>query len=204
MTYIDLTLSFTDDMPVDPGDPKSELKQIADIASAGYVDHLLHTAMHVGTHIDAPLHMLDGGKRITDFVADKFFGRGVLIDVRGAASIGADALANGALQKGDIVLFLTGFSEKFRTPDYYDKHPEITPEAAEVLVAAGVSIVGMDMPSPDRPPFHTHRILLGKDILIIENLTNLEELIGKEFDVIALPAKLEAEAAPVRVVAKIR
>ena len=42
--------------------------------------------------------------------------------------------------------------------------------------------------------------MLGNEILIIENLTDLEKLIGeKDFDVIALPAKINAEAASVRV-----
>lgn len=203
MQYIDLTHPFSDNMPVYPGDPKSELKQIAGIATEGYVDHQLHTGMHVGTHIDAPLHMLEGGKRISDFPIEKFFGRGVLIDVRGKAQIGPELLTE-QLQEGDIVLFFTGFSDAFRTPDYYDTYPEISAAAAEALVAAKVAIAGMDTPSPDRPPFLSHKILLGKEVLIIENLTNLEQLLGKAFDVIALPANFAAEAAPVRVVAQIR
>lgn len=204
MKLIDLTIPFTDDMPVYPGDPKPELKQIAAISSEGFVDHQLCTAMHVGTHMDAPLHMIEGGKRICDFPPEKFFGRGVLVDVRGQAEIGPKALESVALSKGDVVLFFTGFSEKFRTSEYYESYPEMTPAAAQALVSAGVSLVGMDTPSPDRPPFETHKVLLGNEILIIENLTNLTELVGiQNFEVVALPAKLAAEAAPVRVVARI-
>lgn len=191
-------------MPVYPGDPKSELKQIADIPKEGYVDHMLHTAMHVGTHIDAPLHMLANGKKISEFPLEKFFGRGVVVDVRGKTEIGPETFANKPLQQRDFVLFFTGFSKNYGDAEYYEKFPEITTAAANALVAAGASVIGMDTPSPDRPPFATHKILLDKEVLIIENLTNLDQLIGIEnFEVIALPARLEAEAAPVRVVAKI-
>lgn len=59
------------------------------------------------------------------------------------------------------------------------------------------------MCSPDHKPFPIHRILLRNDILIIENLTNLKELIGKKFKVYAFPINLQIEASPVRVVAEI-
>ena len=71
------------------------------------------------------------------------------------------------------------------------------------MVELGVHAVGMDTLGPDEPPFPTHKILLGNGILIIENLTNLDKLIGKQFDVIALPVKLATDAASVRVIAKV-
>ena len=68
-----------------------------------------------------------------------------------------------------------------------------------------LDLVGMDTPSPDAPPFPVHKIFLGSEILIIENLTNLESLVDlKNFTVAALPAKFHADAAPVRVVAMVK
>jgi arylformamidase len=49
--------------------------------------------------------------------------------------------------------------------------------------------------------FPVHKQLLGADILLIENLTNLEPLIGKQFKLYALPLKLERDGAPARVIA---
>lgn len=49
-------------MPVYPGDPKPTLEQVAFIAKDTFNDHKLTTVMHVGTHIDAPLHMIANGK----------------------------------------------------------------------------------------------------------------------------------------------
>jgi len=59
------------------------------------------------------------------------------------------------------------------------------------------------MGSPDHEPFPIHKLLLSNDVLIIENLTNLEKLAGKEFRIIALPINLQEDAAPARVIAEL-
>jgi kynurenine formamidase len=198
MQYIDLTQTFSAQMPVYPGDSVPELTPID---SDGIRDHRLNTGMHVGTHMDAPLHMIAGGKRISEIDPAKFFGSGKLIDARGMDKIGPEVLAD--IQAGDIVLVLTGFGSKFHDFDYYEKYPELTEAFANKLVELKVKIVGLDTPSPDRKPFAVHKILLGQEILIIENLTNLEQLLNQKFEVVALPAKLETDAALTRVIAKI-
>lgn len=205
MKYIDLTHTFVAGMPVYPGDPIPELTQIADLHKEGYTDYQIKTGMHVGTHIDAPLHMIDGGKRLSDIAVEKFFGRGCLIDARSASIVKADLLTKSSAKRGDIILVMTGFSQKYRQPEYYEQYPEIGENFAGKAIELGVKIIGMDTPSPDRPPFKVHKLLLGQEILIIENLTNLESLLGvKDFEIFALPAKLHTEAAPVRVIARIQ
>jgi kynurenine formamidase len=66
-------------------------------------------------------------------------------------------------------------------------------------------MVGMNMLGPDYDkPWVTHKILLGEEILILEDLTNLDQLLDVEnFEIIALPVKFKADAAPVRVIAVI-
>jgi len=78
MKLIDLTHTFTSDMPVYPGDPKATLEQIAFIEKDTYNDHKLTTAMHVGTHMDASLHMHADGKKMDEINPERFFGKGVL------------------------------------------------------------------------------------------------------------------------------
>ena len=203
MKYIDLTHTFKQNMPVYPGDPKSELKQTAFVNKNGYNDFQITTNMHVGTHMDAPFHMLQNGKRLSKYPIDHFFGKGHLIDARGK-SIDADLLEGKQITKGDIVLIMTGFSSKFGSPDYYESYPEIKEGFASKIIELGVSIVGIDTPSPDRPPFSIHKLLLKNNVLIIENLNNLESLLKhKQFTITALPAKFDCEAAPARVVAQI-
>ncbi len=201
MKYIDLTHTFKPNMPVYPGDPEPELRQTAFADKDGYNEFQIKTGMHVGTHMDAPLHMLQNGKRLSEYSPEHFFGKGYLIDARGR-SIDADLLDGKKISKGGIVLIMTGFYKKFGTSEYYESYPEITKAFASKMIELGVKLVGMDTPSPDRSPFAIHKLLLRNNVLIIENLTNLENLLGHaQFTVAALPAKFDTEAAPARVIA---
>ena len=202
--YIDLTHTFNNQMPVFPGDVTPVLEPTSDVNKDGILDHQITTGMHVGTHMDAPAHIMPGGKYLSDYPPEKFFGRGVLIDVRGKSMADIGILGNLDIRRGDIVLVCFGWSTEFEQEEYYKNYPEISEGLAKKLCELGISIVGMDSPSPDRAPYSVHKILFKRDILIIENLTNLDQLIGKkDFEVIALPAKLQTEAASCRVVAKI-
>lgn len=203
MKFIDLTHTFKDDMPVWPGDPKPSLKQVVFIQKDTFNDHKLETVMHIGTHIDAPLHMIEGGRMINEFPIDKFIGRGVLIDVRGKDKIDGSVLDD-EIKEGSVVLLFTGMGEKYHSEEYWT-YPEVMEDFVQKLVDMKVKMVGMDILGPDHDqPWSVHKILLSNEILILENLTNLDQLLGeKDFEVIALPAKLKADAAPVRVIASI-
>ncbi len=202
--YIDLTQTFSASIPVYPGDPAPKVEQFATLDKDGFVDHQVTTGMHVGTHIDAPQHFVDGGAAISDIDVARFFGRGVLIDARPKNPIDLDLLTGKDIQPGDIVLICTNWTLKFGQPDYYYSYPELSEALAKALIEKKVSMIGLDTPSPDRPPFPIHKLLLKNDILLIENLTNLEQLFNTpKFQVIALPAKWQTNAGPVRVVAQV-
>ena len=201
---IDLTHVFDDTMPVYPGDPVPEVTQAASLEADGYNVSCLKSGLHVGTHIDAPLHVIDGAATMADFAADRFIGRGRLVDARGQERIGPACLAGLDLGPGDIVLVLTGWSARYRKPDYHLDFPEVTADFARILLEKRVSLLGLDTPSPDRSPFPVHKLLLGNDVLIAENLTNLEVLLGlPDFEIIALPGRIALDAAPARVVARL-
>lgn len=200
---IDLSHTFDDAMPVYPGDPCARLYQTASVRKDGYTDHKIESGMHVGTHMDAPLHMIDDGLHICDIPLPSFTGQGHLIDARGKTRIDADLLSGRELHAGDIVLVWTDWSLKFREPSYYLDYPELTENFAKAMVAAGISLVGLDTPSPDREPFPVHKILLTRNVLIIENLTNLSALTAfKNFKIHAYPVKYKSDGAPVRVIAE--
>jgi len=205
MKVIDLTHTFDDAMPVYPGDPVPEISRLADVPGAGFTLTQVRIGMHTGTHMDGPLHMIENGKSLSEISVEKFIGRGVLIDARGKKRIDDNLLSGVPLRQNDIVLVLTGFSGKYRETAYHRDYPDMTESFAGALVNAGVSIVGLDTAGPDRAPFTIHRKLLSGDVMIIENLTNLESLLGiRVFEVCALPAKFKAEAAPVRVIALVK
>jgi kynurenine formamidase len=130
-----------------------------------------------------------------------FFGKGVLIDVRGEKIIKLSPFIRAAVKEGCIVLLYTGASAMYGTPEYYSLHPLVSAEFAEFLVAKKIKMLGIDAPSPDYSPFECHKILLAADIFILEDLTGLEQLSGiRDFSVAAFPLKIAAEASPVRAV----
>lgn len=200
MKYIDLSHTITSDLPVWPNDPPLKLEKI--VKYGFVVDNILHTGMHVGTHIDVAQHMIEGGKSVCEYPPEKFVGRGVLLDARGKQTIDVNLLNGVDLRAGDIVLVLTEHDKLFGQPEYFNAYPVFTEQFARTLVEKKISIVGTDSPSPDNHPFPVHKILLGDDVLIIEMLTHLDQLLGiQEFNVIALPPKFDTAGSFVRVVA---
>jgi kynurenine formamidase len=204
MNLVDLSHTFSVSMPTFPGDDKATIVEVATIKKDGYTNHNLKSGMHVGTHVDAPLHFISEGKCISDISIDRFYGDGVLIDVRGKPVIDIDCLENIKIEKDDHVLFFTGHDQYYGAHDYFLDHPVITEKLAQYLIDKKIKMVGVDMPSPDKYPFAVHKLLLKQDILIIENLTNLKALVNKEFELFAFPIKFETDAAFVRTIAKIK
>jgi kynurenine formamidase len=201
MKYIDLSRTVTPELSVWPGDPF----RLERIEKNGFVvDNILTSSMHVGTHVDAPVHMIAGGKSLAQYGPEKFIGKGVLIDARGRKVIDTDLLNYINIERDDIVFILTDSDQKFGTAEYFESYPTFTTGFANELVKLGVKMVGMDSPSPDVEPFDVHKILLGADILIIEMMTNLDKLLGvSSFDVIALPPKFDTAGSFIRVIVRI-
>ncbi|NLO09480.1 MAG: cyclase family protein [Clostridiales bacterium] len=200
--YIDLSRDITHDMPVHPYDDPVRLYQDKFLDRDKYVSYKLESGMHSGTHIDTPMHLTNLEKYINEIPLDRFVGRGVLLDVRKESNICFKDAYSDLVRQDDIVLLYTGHSDKYGTEAYYTDQPVIDKGLANFFVEKNIKMLGMDLPSPDNYPFEIHKILFANNILIIENLTNLSELVdAKDFDVIAFPLKIRAEASMARVVA---
>jgi len=195
---LDLTHPLGPNTPVYPGDPSPSISRLNNVASDGFTDHSFTLGTHVGTHIDAPAHMITDGKTLGQYPPSRFVGRGIIVDVTTEFTL--SALKSADVQPGDIVVLQTGLSQHFHHPDYFTNSPTIPEDIAKHLVAQRVSMVGVDMGTVDRPPFPIHKILLGGDVLIIENLTNLAQL-PEVCTIVALPLNLALDGSPCRVIA---
>jgi kynurenine formamidase len=120
----------------------------------GYEDHYVYVGTHVGTHVDAPSHMVAGGITLDKIPLERFSGRGVYVKTR--TNLTVDAVRELPIQEGDIVLFHTGMSNFYHQPDYYENYPAMTEELAHYLVEKKVKMVGVDMCSVD------HELLFDK------------------------------------------
>ncbi len=206
MKIVDLSQPISDQMPVHPYDSEVNLWQDKILAKDKFNNSRLTTGMHAGTHVDAPSHFLESDKHICDYLLESFMGSGCLLDVRDEPVIAYRDEYEELIKEGSIVLLLTGFSELYGTDAYYQRfndHPMVETALAELFCRKQIKMLGMDMPKPDSYPFEIHKLLLGNGIFIMENLTNLEALVGvPEFEVIALPLRIAAEGSPVRAVAR--
>jgi kynurenine formamidase len=204
MRIIDLSQTITDKMPVFPGDDDTKLAQTRFLSTDGYNDHRVEMGMHAGTHIDAPMHLTDSHEYIADLPVDRFSAPGVCIDVRGQPVIDWRPEYGPSVKENCILLLYTGQDRLCGEPVYFENYPILSPAFGQALVDKKIKMLGLDSPSPDRPPYAVHKLLLTHGILIMENLTHLDQLAGiKGFEVIALPIKIKADSAPARVVARV-
>ncbi len=192
MQFLDLTMHLNDTMSVYPGDVRPIIEHLE---SDGIKHMRLVISSHHGTHIDAPAHMIPGGKTLSDFPITALVGEGIVIDLH-------NKLGYELIKPGDIVFLFTNHTSKIYTHAFYENNPVMSEEIARMLVDKKVKMVGIDSYSIDNPPFPSHRILLGSNILIVENLVNLKTLVGKRFRCYALPLNLDqADGSPCRVIA---
>jgi kynurenine formamidase len=198
MKVFDLTMPIDSRTPVFPGSPKQEIRQISTIKENGWNETRIAFNSHFSTHVDAPFHMIENGKKLSDFPIDSFVGDAVVIDARNQRRIEPSL---DEVMPGDIVFFYTGHSEKAYSAGFYKNNPEITKKTADALIAKKIKAVGLDSYSADNEPYEAHKLLFRRGILIVENLVNLAPLNGKRFVCCILPLKvMDADGAPCRVI----
>ncbi|MCH8989740.1 MAG: cyclase family protein [Chloroflexi bacterium] len=219
---IDLTLTLgSGRVSLVPGLVGVELEPIQTHATHARSNQKLCLATHIGTHVDAPYHFIDGAATIEDMPLEKYAGPALLLDLRpvakGQTPLSVSELENAGASpqsvRDKIVVLFTGWAEaESGGPRFYGHGPYLSTEGAAFLAECGANAVAVDFPidkHPDTPlstikDFPVHRLLLGQNIPLIENLINLDQLLGKEFELWALPLKLKGgDGAATRAVARI-
>jgi arylformamidase len=159
----------------------------------------------MGTHVDAPRHFLETGSTVEQLPLEVMVGPSFVAYLPEVEGITAGVLADLNLPFGTKRLLLrTRNSELWaaETTEFRKDYVALTDEAAQWLVAQGISLIGVDYLSVQRygdGPL-THQILLNAGIVILEGL-NLADVEPGPYELICLPLKLvDAEGAPARVV----
>jgi kynurenine formamidase len=166
----------------------------------GRIDMIANT----GTYLDTPFHRYADGAdlgaialeqvaALPGIVVRQPWENGLMVDTARFDDIDV---------AGKAVLVHTGWDRHWGTDAYFEDHPYLTAEAAQLLVNRGAPLVGIDSHNIDdtrtkgRP---VHTLLLGAGILVCEHMTNLGALPDEGFTFTAAPPKIDGMGTfPVR------
>jgi arylformamidase len=206
---VDLTHAFGNGMPVFPGLPEPAFEPIANVEDDGYAMTSYRMLNHIGTHVDAPAHQIAGGDTLDEIGLERLVTDAVTIDVSHREPHGPVTLAElephlDRVRAGDIVLFYSNNARNYGTDAYWTGWSYPDADAARALIERGVSAVGFDGPSADPVDSTTmdlHRIWLGAGRMILENVSNLDQLPPRAPIVVAPMKVAGANGAPARIIA---
>ena len=208
MKIIDLSHTIFPEMPVYPGTKAPEFSIPCTLGQHGFVEREITMYSHTGTHVDAPAHIIGKARTLDQMPVDNFVGRASVLDMTRirnfVISLSDLKPCEAMVKKSEFLLLHTGWSRHWGQKAYYKDYPVLSPDAARWLGDFQLKGVGIDMISVDEAgaiDFPIHKILLGLNIIIIENLTHLEKLPISDFTFMCLPLKMEnSDGSPVRAV----
>ncbi len=161
----------------------------------------LTMSSHTGTHVDAPFHFDNEGKRILDLPLERFMGPAIVVSVEDAAEISSERLEEVDLSGVKKVLFKTN---AWKNPEQFpERIPHIAKGLAPFLKEKGIDLIGVDLPSVDpldSKELTAHHSLRHHDIGILEGIV-LDHVEPGRYELVALPLPLkEGDGSPVRAI----
>lgn len=203
--FYDISLPVSERLVTYPGDPPIELRPHARIADGDDANVTrLAFGSHTGTHLDAPLHFIDGGRAVDQLPLDVLVGPVRVAELPpDVTAISAVDLRAAGLSGEQRVLLKTRNRELPCTGAFHEDFAHLTGDAADFLLEIGVRLVGIDYLSieafnADEPV--AHRKLLEREVIVVEGV-DLREVPAGRYELICLPLRLEGlDGAPVRAV----
>jgi arylformamidase len=204
---IDLTLTLHPGMRGFESEPKFLLGR------DGWNASTLHLYSHCGTHMDAPMHFEAGPETIDQFPPERCMGAAWVVNLAGIAPKAAIEISHlGKVAEqfapGDSLILRTDWSKHADEPAIYrDSLPRVSEALAKWSVEKRVKLLGVEPPSVadvnDKPEVTLiHKILLGGKVVIVEGLTNVDQLLEPKVFFVALPLKpLAGDGCPCRAIA---
>jgi len=194
--------------------PSPRFERIKSLPEDPFNVTFMATVVHVGTHVDAPLHYFVGAPDMAQIPPERWCGEGVVWPIVAepdqVIEIADLERCQPSLRPGDILALDTGWAARFGD-ESYERHPSLSGAAADWLVEQRIKLLAVDFATPDlvyhlrEPGFDwpVHHALLGNGILICEHLTGHAALAGErvEFQFGALPIK-DGDGSPARVMAR--
>lgn len=218
--FIDLTHALAADVPhwgVDVGF-KYNARFIQSPESTSDVKfrvQRLEMSAGIGTHLDAPSHCFETGAAIDAIPLQSLITTCCVINVAEKVHDRYSITENdiqlyeaeyGTIPANACVLLYTGWDKRWKQPGKYRNEkifPNISVEAAKILLARNIAGIGIDTLSPDAfgSDFPIHQLFLGAGKYIIENVANADQMDPAGSYIFALPMKIaDGTEAPLRII----
>ena len=206
MKIIDISIPVSKKTPLWPGTPRIVLKKFRSLKRGDNSnDTEIEMSMHIGTHIDAPLHFIRKGASIDQLPLNIFMGSVFVAYLPKVKEITVADLDKLDLpKKVDRILFKTSNSLLWKNciSKFKKDYVGLTQDAALWLSRRGVKLVGVDYLSVAKfnEIVSVHKILLKNKTILLEGI-DLSGVSPGTYHLICLPIKISnAEAAPVRAI----
>jgi arylformamidase len=198
---IDVSVPIRPEMPIYDGNPGVRLTRVQAIANGANANvSELELGVHTGTHVDAPLHFIEGGDAAETLPLEVLIGPAFVVDATSLdGPIDAESLDGLDLPKdADRLILKTRNSELWSRSEFTRDFIRLTGDGARLLIGRGVRLVALDYLSIGDTD--AHRVLLGSGIVAVEGL-DLREVEPGPYELVCLPLRLEgSDGAPARVV----
>jgi len=202
--WIDITRTLTNGMIHWQGDAPFKWERFEDLAGPGSANvSRIETSVHVGTHIDAPLHYILNGDDVSEVPLSRLCGPAVVVHVMAPREITVEDLEAAPIRRGERVLFRTANEALWDKGEFDPDFFGLSGDAAMWLVDHEAPLVGVDYLSVDG--YHNeaksaHHALLGNNVIVVESL-DLSRVEEGHYEMVALPLKIAgSEGAPARVI----
>ena len=207
MKIHDISVTITPNLAVWPGDKAIYLEREHKIEEGSNSNvSRLDISVHTGTHVDAPVHFLTGGRTIESLPIDILVGDAQVVHIPDEVGLitAKEIRAAGILPGMQRIIFKTRNSTFFpaQSDVFHTNFVGIGVEGAELLVKMGVKLIGIDYLSvaPYKSSTPTHRILLGAGVVVLEGL-DLSQVSQGRYALHCMPLKLAgSDGAPARVI----
>lgn len=156
LQLVELSHEWGHGVPSYPGQDDVKMFRAVKHAQHGVLAWKITTVMHTGTHMNAPLHLIQRGADLAAIPVDRLFGNGVVLSIpkKSYDVITVEDLASAKpeVRQDDIVVINTGWHHKYSDAlEYYGQSPGLSKEAAQWLVDKGCRLVAIDTPQIDHP-----------------------------------------------------
>ncbi len=198
MKIFDVTLPIYKGMPVYKNKPEKQ-PEYQTVTNGHVTESRLSLDLHTGTHIDAPLHMINDGETIETIAPESLIRDVQVVDLTEVEDgIEAEHLTDIDIKKNDFILFKTknSFATEFDFNFIFVKESAAKVLADKEIAGVGIDSLGIERSQEGHP---THRLLFSNRIIIIEGL-KLDHIEPGRYKMVAAPLKLrDVDAAPARI-----